>query len=615
MHTNRLELEKARKRVESKGWKPRNCVWELTLECNLRCGHCGSRAGEARPDELTTQECLRVVGELAALGTELITLSGGEPTLRNDWDQIAQAATSRGVLVNMVTNGIYTGGRTARDMALKAKAAGMANVGISIDGPQEIHETIRGANTFERALNSIREYSAEGMKVAVLTTVNRMNFPVLEQMKQIVEQSGATMWRLQLGKPMGTLGDHQDWVIAPRQLPELVKRLAAMKQQGGVPLAVGDSIGYYGPTDRVLRGWGWRQRTETWQGCQAGMHAIGIQADGGVKGCLSLQAKVGDTDPFVEGNIRETSLLELWNRPGIFAFNRDFNSDLLTGECRKGGKASVCRGGAKCVTSALGFLGEDPYCAYRYESEGSLASTLKSTAVGAAAAMWISLGVGGCDKDEPKPNPDAVSDLAGQDTGVDTCCQPEYGIIPDMVAQDQKPADAIDCTNVCCECDYGILPQEVAEACCGAPPVDVKPDLGPDTCCQPEYGVEPDVVIQDTKPGDAIDCTNVCCECEYGILPQDVAEACCGAPPADVKPDLGPDTCCQPEYGVEPDVVIQDTKPGDAIDCTNVCCECDYGVLPEDVYQACCAPPPDCSNACCDCDYGEPPPPECCPKK
>ena len=72
----------ARRRAEQSGFRPRNCVWELTLACNLRCVHCGSRAGHVRPRELSTAECLDVVHQLAGLGTELVTLSGGEPTLR-----------------------------------------------------------------------------------------------------------------------------------------------------------------------------------------------------------------------------------------------------------------------------------------------------------------------------------------------------------------------------------------------------------------------------------------------------------------------------------------------------------------------------------------------------
>ena len=54
------------------GFYPRNVVWELTLACNLRCRHCGSRAGKARDDELTEVESLDVVDQLAALGAERV---------------------------------------------------------------------------------------------------------------------------------------------------------------------------------------------------------------------------------------------------------------------------------------------------------------------------------------------------------------------------------------------------------------------------------------------------------------------------------------------------------------------------------------------------------------
>ena len=47
---------------------PRYTVWELTLACDHRCLHCGPRAGEARPNELTLDECLQLVDEMAELG-------------------------------------------------------------------------------------------------------------------------------------------------------------------------------------------------------------------------------------------------------------------------------------------------------------------------------------------------------------------------------------------------------------------------------------------------------------------------------------------------------------------------------------------------------------------
>ena len=73
---------------------PKYAVWELTFACNMRCRHCGSGAGgvrNRRHGELSTERALELCDELAALGNERITLSGGELLLRRDWDQIAAA--------------------------------------------------------------------------------------------------------------------------------------------------------------------------------------------------------------------------------------------------------------------------------------------------------------------------------------------------------------------------------------------------------------------------------------------------------------------------------------------------------------------------------------------
>jgi MoaA/NifB/PqqE/SkfB family radical SAM enzyme len=561
MDTSRRQvLESYRRRVDAKGWRPRNCVWELTLACNLRCTHCGSRAGQARADELSTTEALRVVGELGTLGCELLTLSGGEPTLRSDWDQLAAAAVAQGMVVNMVTNGVYCNGSSASDVGSRAHKAGLANLGVSIDGPREVHDLIRGPGTLQRVLDSIAAFRAQGMKVGVLCTVNRLNFDHLSEVRDLARDAGATILRFQLGKPMGSLSDHRELVLDPVQTPELLRRLADLKRQGGLQVAVGDSLGYFSPDDRLLRGQGWRNRAESWQGCQAGMQALGIQSDGGVKGCLSLQAREADADTFVEGNLRQTSLLELWYRHGVFAYNRDFQAASLSGGCKSCSKASLCRGGARCVTSALGNLGDDPYCAWRYLARPSLAASVRATAASAAAVLCLA--AAGCGAAAESQALDVNDQISSQ---IDLTVDGRPG--------DLAPTDTFDCTNICCECDYGILPEGAFEACCAAP----------------EYGMPPDALPVDTQapdaitPTDAIDCDGVCCECEYGILPEAVAQACCAAPDYGMPPDAA-----------SPDVTPMDTTapdaalPTDVVDCDAVCCECDYGVLPEGAYEACC---------------------------
>src|SRR5262245_64580364 len=67
---------------------PVHAVWEITLACDPKCQHCGSRAGKRRSEELNTDECLDLVRQLAAMGTREVTLIGGEAYLRRDWLQI-----------------------------------------------------------------------------------------------------------------------------------------------------------------------------------------------------------------------------------------------------------------------------------------------------------------------------------------------------------------------------------------------------------------------------------------------------------------------------------------------------------------------------------------------
>ena len=85
---------------------PHSVVWEITFACNMRCLHCGTSAGKKRPDELTTDEALRLIDELAELGTDNIALSGGEPLLREDWLLLARRIKERGMNPLMVTNGM-----------------------------------------------------------------------------------------------------------------------------------------------------------------------------------------------------------------------------------------------------------------------------------------------------------------------------------------------------------------------------------------------------------------------------------------------------------------------------------------------------------------------------
>lgn len=128
---------------------PKFCVWELTLQCNMQCIHCGSQAGRARPNELTVSECLVVARDLVKLGCQQVTLIGGEVFLFPGWERIGRILSDEGVVVNIVTNGFVMGDRQIRQI----KDARLVNVAISVDGMEENHDRTRNVKTsFQRVL-------------------------------------------------------------------------------------------------------------------------------------------------------------------------------------------------------------------------------------------------------------------------------------------------------------------------------------------------------------------------------------------------------------------------------------------------------------------------------
>ena len=141
-------------------------------------------------------------------------------------------------------------------------------------------------------------------------------------------------------------------VIDPEELLWIVPLLAELREQGGAELEVVGShnIGYYGKWERALRHLDGTP-IDVWVGCRAGIHVIGIESNGNVKGCLSLPSAMHGEDRFVEGCVRERSLQEIWRDPETFGRNRAFDEQLLASFCAVCRYRDICRGGCSWAAS------------------------------------------------------------------------------------------------------------------------------------------------------------------------------------------------------------------------------------------------------------------------
>jgi radical SAM protein with 4Fe4S-binding SPASM domain len=304
---------------------------------------------------MSRETMLRVTAELAALQCQRITLSGGEPSLSPHWQAIASEGARLGIKMNMITNAVSGGKAFVAD----AKNSGLVNLGVSLDGIGETHDKLRGLpGLYNRVLQLFEDCAAIGLPIGVVTTICKSNFRQLDQIHDLIKGK-AFVWQLQIGAAMGNLLDHRyTEQVRPDDLLEIVPELARLIKRREVNIQVADNVGYYGPYEDVLRT-SRKSPLPCWVGCYAGCRHMGIESDGGVKGCLSIQASTA-----TEGNLQKDSLQTIWNRKGAFAYTREFKLDDLTGFCRTCEHASICRGGCLSMRTCEGG-GENPFCYHR----------------------------------------------------------------------------------------------------------------------------------------------------------------------------------------------------------------------------------------------------------
>lgn len=232
-------------------------------------------------------------------------------------------------------------------------------MGISLDGMEENHNYIRGINTsFSKVVEAFDILNREEIPIAVVTSLIDKNFEDLYSMYDLLVEKGIKLWQIQIVNPMGNMADKKDFLLDPAKVPMITKFIRDKRDEKKIGIYAADDIGYFDENESYLR-----SEPGTiceWSGCQAGLRVLGIDSIGNVKGCESLYS-----DEFIEGNLREESLSEIWYKKGNFAYNREFDISMLTGSCKGCDKGSICRGGCRgsCYFTTDSKF-ENSYCCY-----------------------------------------------------------------------------------------------------------------------------------------------------------------------------------------------------------------------------------------------------------
>ena len=343
---------------------PAYVVWELTLACDQPCTHCGSRAGDARADELSTDAALEVVAQLAAAGAREVVLIGGEAYLHPGFLEIVAALARAGIRPTMTT-----GGRgVTPTLAASMTAAGLLH---RVGQHRRARADARSDARLPRAASRRRRRRSRHLRAAgVRHGVEHQHQPAQRRRPR----GRSTTTSRALGHLVVAGADHRAarprgrparLLLQPWDLLDVVPRVAALKVKArgaGILLMPGNNLGYFGPEEAHAPLAGARAASDHWQGCQAGRFVMGIESDGAVKGCPSLQ-----TSPLRRRqHPASRRSRDIWDHAPELAFARRRTVDDLWGFCRTCTFAATCMGGCTFTAHAVfGRPGNNPYCHYR----------------------------------------------------------------------------------------------------------------------------------------------------------------------------------------------------------------------------------------------------------
>jgi heme b synthase len=335
-------------------------AWETTRRCNLACLHCRAAAGSGPyAGELTTDEGVALLTDLARMGQAVVILTGGEPLLRGDIYDLAAHGTQLGLRLVMAVNGTLL----TPAIAARLREVGVQRVSISLDGATAAsHDRLRAVDgAYAGALSGIAACRQKGLPFQVNTTITRANLKELPDIYELAIKLEAAAHHVFVLVPTGRGEALKDELLSPGQYEETLRWLLDRQREGRLFLKPTCAPQYY----RL-----WRQEARA-RGEKITPPAPGMEAM--TKGCLGGQgfafvSHEGEVQPcgYLElpaGNIRETPFPEIWAHSPLFKQLRAV--DDYHGKCHCCQYRKVC-GGCRARAYALtgDVLGEDPICPY-----------------------------------------------------------------------------------------------------------------------------------------------------------------------------------------------------------------------------------------------------------
>ena len=355
-------------------------IWEVTQSCDLACKHCRAAAQPiAHPDQLTTAEGKALIDQISNMHVPIFVFTGGDPMKRQDVFELIRYAADKDVKVALTPSATPL---LTPDAIFKLKEAGLVRLGISLDGSTPgIHDTFRGLpGAWARTIQAIEWANEAGIPIQVHTTISRHNAHDLDSLCALFEKLAIVMWNVFFLVPVGRgqLGD----LLSGEEFEQVFGKIYQLSHRVSFQIKTTEAMHYrryllqhnleerrmghghpgsmgarheYEPGTPMSDA---KTRTASWatRRVNDGKGFLFVSHVGNVypSGFLPIQA----------GNIRETSLSEIYRNAPIFKALR--NTSRLEGKCGACEYKEICGGSRARAYAVTGDpLAQEPCCIYQ----------------------------------------------------------------------------------------------------------------------------------------------------------------------------------------------------------------------------------------------------------
>jgi len=329
----------------------------LTERCNLACDHCYLDAKilkEGSVDELSTAEVKAVLSDIAALSDEcMVVLTGGEPLIRRDIEELARHASDLGLMVVVGSNGILL----TADRIAALKAAGVAGIGLSVDSlVAEKHDLFRGRRgAWAKTMAAVDACRAGGLAFQIHFSVTDDTADEIDDMIAFARDVGALVLNVFFLVCTGRGEKYTD--ISPEKYEQVLRRVTrAAHAEDGLMVRAKCAPHFKRMALELDPDWPITTAHGYDAGaCIAGTRYARITPNGEVTACPYIEASVG--------SVRDGSFSTLWRTAPMFRALREPKLEGRCGACEFQKLCGGCR--ARPLARDDNLMGEDFLCNYQ----------------------------------------------------------------------------------------------------------------------------------------------------------------------------------------------------------------------------------------------------------